>query len=470
MSPEPVLEAVAQLLPGALCCRDAALKLAFFNAPYAELYARLAGRPPQLGELPANYLADPALRAQVAECWRRATCGEPVVMRHTLRLGERPESWETRYQPVRDADGQVIGALAWGKKCDGAAHEAAPEKAFLRTFEGFFSQLPDMVIVTEAWPIDAAEGGPRIIYVNESFERATGYSRSEVIGQTPRILQGPRTQRDQLDKIRAALERQQPTRVELVNYRKDGREFVADITLAPVTDESGKAICYVALQRDITQEKALVARLNDALAERDILLQEIHHRLKNNLQMVISLLELHAAERHRYTLDELIENARARVLAVALIHEQLCQQSNFTCVPLDGLLRALIEQAQVAYASGPVAVALTPSGLPLPFKQAVPAMLIAHELLANSFKHGVAAGAQRVAVHIRRSPDALTIEVTDDGARHPADISARLADDRRLGLRLARLLARQLNGTLSFDPQPGCFRAALSFPFAETAK
>ncbi|MCS7080605.1 MAG: PAS domain S-box protein [Chloracidobacterium sp.] len=323
-----------------------------------------------------------------------------------------------------------------------------------------------MVLVTEAWPIDAAEGGPRIIYVNEMFERTTGYSRAEVIGQTPRILQGPRTQRDQLAKLRAALERWEPVRVELVNYRKDGQEFIVDLSISPVTGPSGKVACWVAIQRDVTKEKAMVAILNDALEEREILLQEMHHRVKNNLQTIMSLLELHAAERDGYDLDALLNEARSRIMAMALIHEQLYQQSDFSRVLLDGLLRSLLEHIQLVFAGAPISATLVPSHLAIPLNKAVPVALIAHELLTNSFKHGAGAGAQNVTVQIHQAPGEVTMEVIDDGVHHPEDLPTRLADGRRLGLRLVRLLARQLDGKISFDPQPGRFRAALSFRLA----
>lgn len=459
---ESVLQAVAQVVPGVLCYHDTELRLRFFNEAYAKLYERLTGRPPQPGEATADQLPNPDFRAQVAEHRRRAAAGEPVQAHYTLQFGETTEIWEVHYQPVRDPDGRVIGTLAWGRDVTVQRRE----QVFLRWLEAVLSQMHDMVLVTEAWPIDATEGGPRIIYVNEMFERVTGYSRSEVIGRTPRILQGPRTQRDQLEKLRKALEEWRPVRVELVNYRKDGQEFIVDLSISPVTDASGKVACWVAIQRDVTKEKAMIAILNDALEEREILLQEMHHRVKNNLQTIMSLLELHAAERDGYALDALLDNARSRIMAMALIHEQLYQQSDFSRVLLDGLLKSLLEHIQLVFAGTPLRATLVPSHLAIPLNKAVPVALITHELLTNGFKHGVAAGAKNIVVQLHQSSGEVSLEVVDDGFGHPPDLAARLSDDRRLGLRLVRLLARQLDGKVSFDPQPGRFRAALSFRLA----
>ncbi|HEY8049304.1 MAG TPA: PAS domain-containing protein, partial [Ramlibacter sp.] len=88
----------------------------------------------------------------------------------------------------------------------------------LRLLESSIARLNDIVIITEAGPF--SEPGPRIVFVNEAFEQRTGYTPEEVIGRTPRLLQGAGTQRSELDKIRAAMEQWQPARVDLINYKK----------------------------------------------------------------------------------------------------------------------------------------------------------------------------------------------------------------------------------------------------------
>ena len=124
----------------------------------------------------------------------------------------------------------------------------------LRLLETAVSRQNDIVLITEAEPIEAPDG-PRIVYVNDAFERRTGYSFEEVIGQTPRILQGPKTQRDELDRIREALERWQPVRAELINYTKAGEEFWIELDIVPIADDAGKFTHWVAIERDITARK-----------------------------------------------------------------------------------------------------------------------------------------------------------------------------------------------------------------------
>jgi PAS domain S-box-containing protein len=140
------------------------------------------------------------------------------------------------------------------------------ELALLKTA---ISRINDIVLITEAEPIDAP--GPRIVYVNDAFERRTGYSRAEVIGLSPKILQGPNTSRVELDRVRVALKAWQPVRSELVNYTKSGEQFWIEMDISPIADASGWYTHWVAVERDVTERRFTVneiLRLNSELEER----------------------------------------------------------------------------------------------------------------------------------------------------------------------------------------------------------
>jgi len=134
--------------------------------------------------------------------------------------------------------------------------------------ETSIARISDMVLITEAEPID--EPGPRIVYVNDSFLECTGYCRDEVLGKTPRILQGPKTQRPALQRIRKALQEKKAIREELINYTKDGKEFWVGMEVVPVHDKAGTCTHFIAIQRDITEAKN---------AESALLLSEERFRL-----------------------------------------------------------------------------------------------------------------------------------------------------------------------------------------------
>lgn len=127
-------------------------------------------------------------------------------------------------------------------------------EAHLRLLEAAVERQNDMVVITEAKSVTTPLG-PKIVYVNDSFIRQMGYSREEVIGKTPRILQGPKTQRSELDRIKQALTETRSARAEVINYTKSGKEIWIELDIAPVADDSGNYTHWVAVQRNITERK-----------------------------------------------------------------------------------------------------------------------------------------------------------------------------------------------------------------------
>jgi PAS domain S-box-containing protein len=180
----------------------------------------------------------------------------------------------------------------------------------LRLLESVAVHANDAILITGAEPIDLP--GPRILYCNAAFTRTTGYAEAEILGRTPRLLQGPGTDRAALDKLRGALSRWEPVVVELLNYRKDGATFWVELSIVPVADETGWFTHWVSVQRDVSDRKTAeeaATRARVAEAEREalqaeiserrrveerqtLLTRELDHRAKNALAVVQAALRL----------------------------------------------------------------------------------------------------------------------------------------------------------------------------------
>ena len=153
--------------------------------------------------------------------------------------------------PWRNPAGEISGMVA--VITDVTAQKIQTEQ--LRLLQSVVVNTNDAVVITEAEPIDF--GGPKILYVNEAFTAITGYQPHEVLGLTPRILQGEKTDRAELAKVRIALCRWESVTVEVINYRKDGSEFWNEFSLVPVADHNGFYTHWIAVQRDTTRRKQL---------------------------------------------------------------------------------------------------------------------------------------------------------------------------------------------------------------------
>ncbi|WP_373187309.1 PAS domain S-box protein [Halopseudomonas sp.] len=133
----------------------------------------------------------------------------------------------------------------------------------LRLIEAALARQNDIVMITTADALDEPDG-PRIVYVNEAFERITGYSKSEAIGRTPRMLHGPKSDRGQLDRIRNALQNRQPIRCEVLNYTKAGTPYWLELDITPLFDNEGLCTHFVAVERDITERIAMEQQLRES--------------------------------------------------------------------------------------------------------------------------------------------------------------------------------------------------------------
>lgn len=157
----------------------------------------------------------------------------------------------------------------------------------LRLLETCVRHMNDMVLITEAEPQD--EPGPRIVFANEAFVTHTGYSLEEVLGKSPRLLQGPKTSRRELDRVRAAMKNWQHVQVELINYTKSGDEFWVEMDLVPIADSQGWYTHWVAVQRDVTERRRAEAERARMLElEQETKISELSSRAKSKFLATMS--------------------------------------------------------------------------------------------------------------------------------------------------------------------------------------
>jgi two-component sensor histidine kinase len=211
---------------------------------------------------------------------------------------------------------------------------------------------------------------------------------------------------------------------------------------------------------NVSLEQRVEARTADlaaTLKEREVLLQEIHHRVKNNLYVIISLMEMQARTMKHSEGRRALEECQGRVHAIALIHEKLYQSQNYAEIPFADYLRGLADE--VFHATGvsqsTVGLTLSVADVAITVEKAIPCGLILNELITNALKHAFPGGRSgTVRVELEKA-DArrLRLAVADDGVGLPPGLN--IHDAKSLGLRLVETLASQLDGELKVNGARG---------------
>ena len=203
------------------------------------------------------------------------------------------------------------------------------------------------------------------------------------------------------------------------------------------------------------------------------LLKQLHHRVKNNLQVICSLLRLQSNYSQDEAIRAMFRNSEERVRSMALIHEKLCGNQDPSSVQFDEYVSSLVDQLLKSYPSKekPVRVELQLESIRLPIEQAVPCGLIINELVTNSLKYGCRnEGAPYLGVRLRRSDDEIELEVRDNGPGLPDGFD--ISKPKSLGIRVVQALSRQLAASFSVESSMGTtfrlrFRPAESYRVME---
>ncbi len=203
-------------------------------------------------------------------------------------------------------------------------------------------------------------------------------------------------------------------------------------------------------QRLIAEQKHII---ENALVEKDSLLKEIHHRVKNNLQMVSSLLSLQTKNTRSKSAIEALEEGKSRVKAMALIHQKLYQNDDLSVIEMQGYIESLINSVQSVYKKGGhnISITIDAEGTELDIDRAIPFGLILNELVSNSFKYAFPENDDngKIYIHLRKNGEQGYFEYTDNGIGLPEDADERAHSS--MGIRLMNRLVNQLQSKLNID-------------------
>ncbi|MGA2345633.1 MAG: histidine kinase dimerization/phosphoacceptor domain -containing protein [Candidatus Sulfotelmatobacter sp.] len=329
-----------------------------------------------------------------------------------------------------------------------------------------------------------------ITYANDRFCAISKYSRDELLGANHRILNSGYHSKEFFQQMYHTIGNGQVWRGEIRNRAKDGSVYWVAATIVPFLDHEGQPRQYMAIRTDITERKRveqeredllvrlkassaeLEQRVNErtfelsaTLNERGVLLQEVHHRVKNNLQVISSLMNLQLRSIKDPPTRDALQEAQSRVKAISLIHEMLYQSSDYANVPFSEYARKLAANVfdVVGVAPGCVSLDLAIDDVALAVNKAIPCGLILNELITNALKHGFPNGRRgtvRVALS-EVSAGKMQLSVADDGVGIPAGLDIR--QTKSLGMHLVHTLAEQLGAELEMTRDQG---TCMKFTFA----
>ena len=301
------------------------------------------------------------------------------------------------------------------------------------------------------------DGDGRIVLTNSRAERMFGYAPGELLGEpVDRLV--PSAEREAHPALRRAYSARPTPRPmggerELHAQRRDGSTFPVEVALNPLAEGDGAHI--VASIVDITERKAAADFMHDALREKEVLLREIYHRVKNNLQTLSALIALQQRRAPPGLPRELLRDSGARIHAMALAHEMLHASDAVEDVDFTAYARELLRHIETVHGVDPARIDITCHGeaLRLDVDRAIPLGLVLNELVVNSLKHAFPEARHgRIAVTVGQDARHAWLTVSDDGVGSPVEPEA---DTEHLGQTLVRSLARQLDAELDMSGEPG---------------
>jgi len=244
-------------------------------------------------------------------------------------------------------------------------------------------------------------------------------------------------------------------------YRKDGSIVWVNLTVSLARDEDGRSLHFISVVEDITGRKDVELALKSSLNEKEVLLREIHHRVKNNMQVISSLLNLQSRGIEDPALERLFHESQARVRAMAMIHEILYESSDLSAIDLAAYVTKLARSLIRFYGAKGEHIRLEVNAEPvfLGIDETVPCGLVINELLSNSLKYAFPDGrAGTIEISARATEGGeIVLVACDDGVGLPPDLDIRNTETMGMSI-VVGLVENQLGGKVELDRSEGtCF-------------
>jgi len=360
--------------------------------------------------------------------------------------------------PLFDDQGNVSHALSVLEDITGLKRLEMVLKSSEEKYRILFNKANDGLVFHEV----QKDGRPgRVLEVNDRLCAMIGYTREELLEMTPPDFVKPESITD-LVEIGEKSRTVGSAVFERILVSKDGEKVPVEVS-SHFFEFSGSGV-VLGIIRDITGRKLDEDRIRDSMAEKEILLKEIHHRVKNNLQVISGLLNLQS----HYVRDEdvkaIFKESQNRVKTMALIHEELYQARDLASVVFSDYIRTLVKNLFTSYIIDPDALSLELDldDVNMVVDTAIPCGLILNELVSNSLKHAFPGG-RHGTIKVRfvsNGEKRYTLSVADDGVGFPKDLD--VFRIKSLGLKLVSLLVEQLGGTIELERKGGA-RFTVSF-------
>lgn len=288
--------------------------------------------------------------------------------------------------------------------------------------------------------------------VNSSTIKMLGYDEDELEGNPLSFIFADKDEISNYLKSETGLEH-----YEARYLKKNGDTIPVSLSLGPIHKSNGTQQGMVCLASDISQRKEAEEQITKSLKEKEILLAEIHHRVKNNLAVISGLLQMQIWETKDETAETALKDSQLRVQSIALVHEKLYQSENLSFIQFDRYVRDLLQAISSTYMDthGSIEIVTDLEDIGLNINQAIPCSLLLNELIVNAFKHAFEDDAKsgNIFVNIQKQKDTVCMQVKDDGIGFPEDFDLENASS--LGMTLINTLIQQLQGEIEVKNDGG---------------